>query len=274
LCFLFCREALRFSLSSPVLSHPLLHLLILSLTLSLISSFSHSPSLSSPCSFSHPLSHLIILFHPLHPVEELSGRSRRPNPHSQFARQLLCEEKVSRDAALKTVDSTFLLSSAQNDVYCRFKTLVRSILLPSHSPPFIPSLPVTWLTLSLLPPSDPNLSPLSFSYHSSNSSRPHRVIISLTLFFSSPYSLSHLLTTSRTPLFLFSSFLSHPLFTRSLDVLSLIAKVLFLTDEQLEVVGLKVPSKNIFTTIISSFTPVEPKLASDIEVRKKIVSFL
>ena len=56
---------------------------------------------------------------------------------------------------------------------------------------------------------------------------------------------------------------------RSLDVLSLIAKVLFLTDEQLEVVGLKVPSKNIFTTIISSFTPVEPKIASDIEVSKE-----
>ena len=66
-------------------------------------------------------------------------------------------------------------------------------------------------------------------------------------------------------------FLPSPISTpRSLDVLSLIAKVLFLTDEQLEVVGLKVPSKNIFTTIISSFTPVEPKTAADIEVSEEL----
>ena len=54
---------------------------------------------------------------------------------------------------------------------------------------------------------------------------------------------------------------------RSLDVLSLIAKVLSFTDDQLETVGLRVPSKNIFTSIISSFTPAEPVTPSDGEVR-------
>ena len=44
-----------------------------------------------------------------------------------------------------------------------------------------------------------------------------------------------------------------------MDVLSLIAKILSLTDDQLEIVGLRVPSKNIFSSIISSFVPGEQK---------------
>lgn len=53
-----------------------------------------------------------------------------------------------------------------------------------------------------------------------------------------------------------------------MDVLSLIAKILNLTDEQLETVGLKVPSKNIFSSIISSFVPGEQKEPTDAEVSK------
>ena len=52
-----------------------------------------------------------------------------------------------------------------------------------------------------------------------------------------------------------------------MDVLSLIAKILSLTDDQLEIVGLRVPSKNIFSSIISSFVPGEQKEPSaDTEV--------
>jgi hypothetical protein len=55
-----------------------------------------------------------------------------------------------------------------------------------------------------------------------------------------------------------------------MDVLSLIAKILNLTDEQLETVGLKVPSKNIFSTIISTFVPGEQKEPTDVEVSNVI----
>ena len=57
-----------------------------------------------------------------------------------------------------------------------------------------------------------------------------------------------------------------------MDVLSLIAKILSFTDEQLETVGLKVPSKNIFTSIISTFVPGEPKEPTD-EVKKSSLRY-
>ena len=56
-------------------------------------------------------------------------------------------------------------------------------------------------------------------------------------------------------------------------MLNLIAKVLSFTDEQLETVGLKVPSKNIFTALISSFTPQDPgTAAAALEVRGFVAS--
>ena len=77
-------------------------------------------------------------------------------------------------------------------------------------------------------------------------------------------------------IFLLTFLLLIPLPIRSLDVLSLIAKVLSFTDDQLETVGLRVPSKNIFTSIISSFTPAEPVAPSDGEVRtdRRIINIL
>ena len=72
---------------------------------------------------------------------------------------------------------------------------------------------------------------------------------------------THTRTTLLLPCFLLC------LLIRSLDVLNLIAKVLSFSDDQLETVGLRVPSKNIFTTIISSFTPVEAVPSTGVEVR-------
>ena len=86
-------------------------------------------------------------------------------------------------------------------------------------------------------------------------------LISFLLLCSHTHTHTHTHTTHLHPCFLLC------LLIRSLDVLNLIAKVLSFSDDQLETVGLRVPSKNIFSTIISSFTPVEAVPSTGVEVR-------
>jgi hypothetical protein len=233
MCFLFCRRALLLSLS-----HPLF--LISSLSL-----LSYPPSLIS--------SFLLTLFNQLRNSQEgVVDRTLIANLLvSYFAKKRYrgmrlcrlwtthCHFLPTRISFVVVVTILYFLAS----LHSNHLSLLPHLLYLTHS------IPVTSLLPLPLPPVF-LLSLFTFPFLQILSQLP-LVILSLTLSFSSPH-----------PLF-FPSF-------RSLDVLSLIAKVLFLTDEQLEVVGLKVPSKNIFTTIISSFTPVEPKAPTDIEVRKEL----